>query len=87
MLASTFIKKNYLFFTILIFLIFYGIILTIKPSFLYKKDGVLRDFGLGYKHKTIIPLWLVAISLAVFSYLFVLLYLTVCSKSHKLEYI
>lgn len=87
MQTHSFIKKNYLFFSVLIFLILYGFIFKIRPSFLYKKDGQLRSFGLGYKNKTIIPLWLVSISLAIISYLFILFYLTVCSNTHKLEYI
>ena len=53
--AHTFLKKHYLFLTILIFLVLYGLIFKIKPSFLYRKDGLLRKFGLGYKNKTIIP--------------------------------
>ena len=85
--AHTFLKKHYFFLKILIFLVLYGLIFKIKPSFLYRKDGLLRKFGLGYKNKTIIPLWLVSISLAIISYLFVLFYLTVCSNSHRLEYI
>jgi hypothetical protein len=87
MYTQTFIKRHYLFFSISIFLIFYCIVFTAKPSFLYRQDGVLREFGLGFKNKTIIPLWLVAILLAICSYLFILFYLTVCTKSHKLEYI
>ena len=26
-----------------------------KPSFIYEKDGSFRQFGLGYKKKTVIP--------------------------------
>ena len=87
MQAHTLLKKNYIFFSILIYLILYTIVYKLKPSFLYRTDGRLRDFGLGYKNKTIVPLWLVSISLAVLSYLFVLFYLTVCSRRNKLEYI
>ena len=46
-----------------------------KPAFLYNRDGSIRDFGVGYKNKTIVPLWLFSIILSIFSYLFVLYYL------------
>jgi hypothetical protein len=47
-----------------------------QPAFLYDRNGALREFGLGKKNKTIIPIWLVSLVLAIFSYLFVLYYLT-----------
>ena len=47
-----------------------------KPSFLFKPDGSMREFGIGYKNKTILPLWLVAILLSMLCYLGVLYYLT-----------
>jgi hypothetical protein len=47
-----------------------------KPNFLYNNDGSLREFGVGYKNKTILPLWLVAILLSMLCYLGVLYYLT-----------
>jgi hypothetical protein len=47
------------------------------PHFLYNQDGSLREFGIGYKKKTVIPIWLVALILAILSYLFVLYYLAI----------
>jgi hypothetical protein len=44
----------------------------VKPAFAYMPDGSFRPFGVGYKHKTVVPIWLVAISLAILSYLFIL---------------
>ena len=44
----------------------------VKPHFLYNEEGGFRPFGVGYKHKTVIPIWLIAIILAMLSYLFVL---------------
>ena len=65
-------KENVLSFSILFFLIiFYMISFVIKPSFLYNTDGSIKQFGLGYKNKTIIPFWLMAIGIAVLSYLFI----------------
>tara|TARA_Y100000385_G_C12866539_1_gene539583 strand:+ start:587 stop:757 length:171 start_codon:yes stop_codon:yes gene_type:complete len=46
-----------------------------KPPFLYNHDVSLRSFGVGYKSKTVIPLWLVALCLGIFSYYSVLYYL------------
>ncbi len=48
----------------------------IKPDFLYKKDGSVREFGVGYKNKTIMPVWLFSIILGILSYIAVLYYLT-----------
>jgi hypothetical protein len=47
----------------------------IKPEFLYNKNGSIREFGVGYKNKTILPVWLFSILLGILSYLFVLYYL------------
>jgi hypothetical protein len=51
------------------------LILKLKPGFLYNHDGTLRTFGVGYKNKTVIPVWLLAIALAILSYLGILYYL------------
>jgi hypothetical protein len=56
---------------IFIFLILFTIFHLLKPGFAYTEDGGFRQFGLGYKNKTVIPVWVVAIVLAIFSYLFV----------------
>lgn len=56
---------------ILIFLILFTVFHLLKPGFAYTEDGGFRQFGLGYKQKTVIPVWIVAIVLAIFSYLFV----------------
>jgi hypothetical protein len=69
-----YVKENITFVSIIIFIFIFGIIQYIKPSFLYNKDGSPRDFGIGYKNKTIFPIWLLAIVLGIFSYLIVLYY-------------
>jgi hypothetical protein len=46
----------------------------IKPGFAYQDKGAFRPFGLGYLHKTVIPVWMIAILLAIFSYLLVMMY-------------
>ncbi len=61
--------------SILIFIAMFFIIHTIKPTMLYNNDGSFRQFGVGYRHKTVIPIWGVSIVMAIFSYLSVMYYL------------
>ena len=42
---------------------------------MFKKDGSIRQFGIGYKEKTVLPIWLMAIVIAILSYVFVMYYL------------
>jgi len=58
-------------FAIFLFLISFSLFHWIKPSFAYQPNGAYRPFGVGYKHKTVIPIWIVAIILAIFSYLLI----------------
>jgi hypothetical protein len=52
----------------------FGAIQMMKPAFLYNKDGSIREFGVGYKNKTILPIWLLSLILGILSYLFVMYY-------------
>jgi heme/copper-type cytochrome/quinol oxidase subunit 2 len=61
--------------SIIVFLILFAIILLIKPSVMFDKNGNPREFGIGYKNKTILPLWLAVIILAIISYLAILCYI------------
>ena len=56
-----FILDNKLAIAVCIFLAFFFSIHMLKPSFVYNKDGSFREFGVGYRHKTVIPIWLVSI--------------------------
>ena len=69
-----YIRENATLFSIILFLIMFGTIQMIKPAFLYNKDGSIREFGVGYKNKTILPIWLLSIILGILSYLFVMYY-------------
>jgi len=75
-MLSKFTKNNITLVSIVIFLLVFGMVQMIKPSFLYNKDSSLRQFGIGYKNKTILPLWLFSIILGILIYMFVLYYLT-----------
>jgi len=53
---------------IVFFIVGFAIIHLWKPSIVYQPDGSLRPFGVGYRKKTVLPLWLVVFLLAIFSY-------------------
>ena len=44
----------------------------LKPKISYDSRGRIRLFGIGYRHKTVIPVWLVAVLLAIASFTVVL---------------
>jgi len=67
-----FIKRNLTFIAILVFSSLFCSIQYFKPSFLYNNDGSIREFGIGSDKKTILPIWLLALVLAILSYVFVL---------------
>jgi len=71
----TFIRNNPLLCSIVLFLAIFTIFQIDKPGFLYNSDGSIRQFGIGYKNKTILPIWLLSIVLGVLCYLFVQYYL------------
>lgn len=70
-----FVVTNINLVSIIVFLLLFAIILLTKPTIMFDKNGKPRDFGIGYKNKTILPLWLAVIILAIFSYLTILCYI------------
>lgn len=74
-LTKKFVRIHKINFAILIFLIVFTLIHIYKPLLMYNEEGGFRPFGIGYKHKTVIPIWIVSIIVAMFSYLAVLYYL------------
>ena len=66
--------------SIIIFVVCLVVITAIKPRVMYNDDGSLRDFGVGYRKKTVLPLWLVVILLAIMAYFVT----TVLSRRHVL---
>ena len=73
-LTKKFVRIHKINFAILIFLIVFTLIHIYKPLLMYNEEGGFRPFGIGYKHKTVIPIWIVSIIVAMFSYLAVLYY-------------
>jgi len=72
---KNFVRYHKLNVAIFVFLLFFSIVHFIKPGFSYNHEGGFRPFGVGYRNKTVIPIWVVSIILAILSYLGVLYYL------------
>ena len=53
---------------VFLFLILFCIINAFRPSIIYNKDLSFRRFGIGYKNKTVVPIWLFSIILAILVY-------------------
>ena len=75
LISRNFIRENVTTISIILFILMFGVLVLLKPAFLYNKDGSIREFGIGYKNKTILPIWLVSIILGIFSYLIVMFYI------------
>jgi uncharacterized membrane protein YidH (DUF202 family) len=71
---TAYIRKNITLFSIALFLIIFGMIQIMKPACFYNRDGSIREFGIGYKNKTIFPIWVFSLILGILSYLAVLYY-------------
>jgi hypothetical protein len=71
-LTKKFMIMNKVSIAIFIFLFFIGIVHYTKPTIIYLEDGSFRHFGLGYRNKTVTPIWIVAIVLAIVAYMIVL---------------
>ncbi len=69
---KVYLSKNKLYAVLIVFIIIFSFIHYVKPSLVYNENGEFRPFGIGYRHKTIIPIWIVSIITAIFSYLIVL---------------
>ena len=75
MYLKGFVRYHKLNVTILLFLVLFTMIHFLKPGFIYDKDGSFREFGVGYRHKTVVPIWIVSIVLAILCYVAVSYYL------------
>lgn len=70
-----FILDNKLTVAAVLFLVAFTALHSMKPALIYDTDGSFREFGVGFKHKTVLPIWVFAIVMGIFSYLAVLYYL------------
>lgn len=73
--SKIFIRNNKLMISILMFLVIFAGIHFAKPGFIYNEDGGFRPFGVGYRDKTVIPIWIVSIIIAILCYWSVLWFL------------
>jgi len=71
----TYIRENVTLISVILFIAIFTFIQIMKPDFLYNKDGSVREFGIGYKNKTILPIWLLSIILGILCYLAILYYI------------
>ena len=77
MYLKGFVRYHKLNVTIFLFLVLFTLVHLLKPGLVYDKDGSFREFGVGYRHKTVIPIWVVSIVLAILSYIAVSWYLLI----------
>lgn len=82
MVDRSFINNHMTTISIALFIAAYGLLHSIKPAFLFNEDGSLREFGVGFRKKTVIPSWLVSIVLAIICYFSVMYYVA----SPRLEF-
>ena len=73
---KSYIREHVSLFAVILFLLVFVFIQVMKPAFLYNSDGSIREFGIGYKNKTIFPVWLLSIVLGILSYVAILTYVT-----------
>jgi len=59
---------NRLTIAIALFVLLFILVNVMKPVLLYNPDGSLRPFGIGYRKRTVVPLWLVVILLAILTF-------------------
>ena len=51
-----------------LFFVLLCLIQLAKPGIVYNPDGSLREFGVGYSKKTVLPLWLIVLVIAILCY-------------------
>ena len=76
MFERRWVRNNKIIVAILIYIVLYSLINILKPAFMYNPDGSIKQFGVGYRKKTIIPVWLISVLIAIISYFSVMAYTT-----------
>ena len=71
-----YIRENITLVSIVLFIVIFGTIQLMKPACFYNRDGSIREFGIGYKNKTILPIWLLSLILGILCYLAVMYYVS-----------
>ena len=65
-------KDNIVFVAIFVFIALFAIVNSFRPSIIYNRDLSFRRFGIGYKNKSVLPIWLFSIVLAILVYVVVM---------------
>lgn len=73
-MSSRWVRHNKISVAILIYIVLFTIVNLAQPAFMYNPDGSLKEFGVGFRKKTIIPAWLVSVFLAIIAYFSVMYY-------------
>jgi hypothetical protein len=73
---KNYIRQNITLVAIILFITIFGSIQMMKPACFYNKDGSIREFGIGYRNKTILPIWLLSLVLGILCYLAVMYYVS-----------
>jgi hypothetical protein len=74
MTFDQFISSHNLLVSIILYVLIIAVVFYYKPYLFYNTDGSLKQFGIGYKNKTILPIWLFFIVLGILCYLTILYY-------------
>ena len=77
MIPKKLLRLYKVFFAVFIFLILFGTFHLWKPAFAYQENGAYRPFGIGYQNKTVLPIWIVSIGIAILSYVLVSGYISI----------
>ncbi len=75
-MSKKYIRENSVFVSIIMFVVIFVFIQKMKPVCFYNTDGSIREFGVGYKNKTIFPVWLLSLILGLLCYLGVMYYVS-----------
>ena len=68
------IIKNPAYYSIVLFVGLFFLIIYGYPDLVFEEDGSIRQFGIGFRRKTIFPIWLFSIVLGILCYLAVQFY-------------
>ena len=71
MYMKRFIRNNKTAVSIISFLLLFYIVFNMKPQVFFNNDGSIKQFGIGYRHKTVFPIWLFSIVLSIIVYIII----------------
>lgn len=75
-MVNNFVKRNLILVSLCLYIILYSALIFSKSHLIYNKNGTIRNFGIGYSTRSVIPVWLLSIVLAIASYFIVLYYVS-----------